>query len=110
MRLSSKLPSLSVKDHLWPETGSSAILAQDEAGLQGHGYHPSDEDPCLYHCWHEGHLVVWITWVNDCKVASYPDSAHQAKLDMMNCFNCNKIDRMNKHLKTKKFALVIHAR
>ena len=58
-------------------------------------------DPCLYHCWEWGRLTLWVTWVDNCLIASVLSIVAKAKEKMKLCFDCNNIGRMEEYVGCK---------
>jgi hypothetical protein len=57
------------KDNVWYETGSNAIWKEMQKAFKSLDYERSKAHPCLYSCWTDNWLFLWLTWVNDCLIA-----------------------------------------
>ena len=61
------------------------------------GYMPNGADPCLYHCWVDGRLAIWVIWVDNCLIAGSDPNVQHAKNIMMELFECDNMGKMVKY-------------
>jgi hypothetical protein len=64
-------------------------------------YERSKADPCLYSCWTNNRLVLWLTWVDDCLIAGEKEQVIKEKDKMKNLFDCDDIGEMTEYVGCK---------
>jgi hypothetical protein len=64
-------------------------------------YERSKADPCLYSCWINGQLIIWLTWVDDCLIAGEKWQVIIEKDRMKNLFDCDDIGEMTEYVGCK---------
>ena len=64
-------------------------------------YEQNKADPCLYHKWIDGKLLIWITWVGGCLIAGAKDEVMKAKDKMMSLFDCDDVGEMKEYVGCK---------
>ena len=61
----------------------------------------TDANPCLYHEWLDGQLMLSITWVDCCLLAGCAADVQSAKVALMNQFNYEEIQDANEYVSCK---------
>ena len=64
-------------------------------------YARSAGDPCLYYKWVDGHLVLWMSWVDDCFVCGKDKAVKDAKAKMMEEFDCDDLGPLQEYVGCK---------
>lgn len=61
----------------------------------------SKADPCLYYQWTVYGLVLWISWIDDCFVVGPAQGVKEAKIALMERFDCDEVGNMDEYVGCK---------
>ena len=64
-------------------------------------YGRSKVDPCLYHKWIDGYLVLWISWVDDCLFICPRHMREQVRNELASRFDCDIVGNMDEYVGCK---------
>ena len=64
-------------------------------------YERSKADPCLFYCWVDGRLVVFVSWVDDIMACGEPDDVKQLVKDLEDSFECKCEGELKEYVGSK---------
>gem|GEM_PF-6951265 len=66
-----------------------AFWKQLLAAMRRMNFERSRADPCLYYCWTNLGLVLWLSWIDDCLCMGPAEVVEEKKKELMKQFDCS---------------------
>jgi len=71
------------------------------AALMDMGYLQLLADPCLYYSWTMTRLVIWLTWIDDCRIQAMKKGVKTAKEQVKGRFDCDDVRLLKEYVRCK---------